>query len=94
MTNRITINAADARIGDHIYNGTGASAHPTFAWETITRIDTTDGLVVLITGSLELPHGEFWFEPEESVVVMRYPPAEPEKSVAKPHNKHGHGHSG
>jgi hypothetical protein len=94
MTNRITISAADARIGDHIYNGTGASAHPTFAWETITRVDMTDGLVVLITGSLELPHGEFWFEPDESIVVMRYPPGEPVKPVPPPQHKAGHGHSG
>jgi hypothetical protein len=91
MTNRITITAADVVVGDHIYNGTGASAHPTFAWETVTRINMADGLIVLITGSLELPHGEFWFEPEEAVVVMRYPQPEPEKPVAKPHHKHSHG---
>lgn len=92
MTNRITTTAADVQVGDHIYNGPGASAHPTFAWETVTRINMADGLVVLITGSLELPHGEFWFEPEEAVVVMRYPPPEPEKPAAKTPHKHGHGH--
>lgn len=26
-----------------------------------------------ITGNLEIPHGEFWFEPEQTLVVMRYP---------------------
>ena len=92
MTNRITVAAADVQVGDHIYNGTGASAHPTFAWETVTRINMADGLVVLITGSLELPHGEFWFEPEEAVVVMRYPPPEAEKPAVKAPHKHGHGH--
>lgn len=92
MTNRITVAAADVQVGDHIYNGPGASAHPTFAWETVTRINMADGLVVLITGSLEIPHGEFWFEPEEAVVVMRYPPPEAEKPAAKASHKHGHGH--
>jgi hypothetical protein len=94
MTNRITVGAADVRVGDHFYNGPGASTHPTFAWEAITRINQVDGLIVLITGSLDTPHGEFWFEPTESVVIMRHPPAEAEKAVAKPHHKHGHGHSG
>lgn len=94
MTNRITIAARDVQVGDHIYNGPSASNHPTFAWETVTQINTDDGLIVLITGNLDTPHGEFWFEPDESVVVIRYPPPEPEKPVVKSHHKHGHGHSG
>jgi len=92
MTNRITIAASDVRIGDHIYNGPNSSNHPTHAWETITRVNAVDGLIVLITGSLDLPHGEFWFEPDESVVVIRYPTATPEPVAAKPRPKHGHGH--
>ncbi len=94
MTNRITVAAADVRIGDHFYNGPGASTHPTFAWEAVTRVNLVDGLIVLITGSLDTPHGEFWFEPDESVVIMRHPVAVPEPPVAKTHHKHGHGHSG
>jgi len=93
MTNRITIAAADVRVGDHFYNGPTASAHPSFAWETVTQVNRVDGLIVLIAGRLD-PHGEFWFEPDESTAVIRYPPAEPEKPVAKPHQKHNHGHSG
>ena len=93
MTNKITITAAEVRVGDHFYNGPGASTHPTFAWETITHADRVDGLIKLITGNLDAPHGEFWFEPDESVVVMRYPPQEAEKPVAKPNHKSGHGHS-
>jgi len=92
MTNRITIAAADVRVGDHIYNGPGISKHPTHAWETITQVNSVDDLIVVITGSLDVPHGEFWFEPNESVVVVRYPPAEPEPPVAKPHHKHTRGH--
>lgn len=92
MTNRITVAARDVRVGDHIYNGPSASNHATFAWETITRINEVDGLLVLITGNLDTPHGEFWFEPDEPVVVVRYPPTEPEKPADKPPRKHGHGH--
>ena len=93
MTNRITLAAREVRIGDHIYNGPSGSNHPTFAWETVTRIDNQDGLLVLITGNPATPHGEFWFEPEEEVVVIRYPPAEAAKPVEKAHGKHGHGHT-
>ena len=92
MTNRITISARDVRVGDHIYNGPNASNHPTHAWETVTQVKAEDGLILLITGKLDVPHGEFWFEPDESVVVIRYPPAEPQPVAAKPHGKHGHGH--
>lgn len=94
MTNRITTAAADVRVGDHIYNGPGANAHPTFAWETVTQVNFVDDLVVLIAGRLDTSLGEFWFEPDESVAVIRYPAEEPETPVAKPHRKHGHGHSG
>jgi hypothetical protein len=94
MTTRITIAAADVRVGDQIYNGPGASAHPTFAWETVTQANRVDGLILLITGRMDAPHGEFWFEPEEAVAVVRHPPPEPEMPAAKPHHKHGHGHSG
>lgn len=90
MTNRITIAAADVRVGDHIYNGPASSDHPTHAWETITQVNTVDGLIILITGSLDIPHGEFWFEPDETVVVIRYPPPAP--AAATPERKHGHGH--
>jgi hypothetical protein len=93
MTNRITIAARDVQVGDHIYNGPSGSNHPTFAWETITQVNNVDGLILLITGKLDTPHGEFWFEPDESLVVIRYPPAEePEKPEVKSHHKHGHGH--
>ncbi|NMG74668.1 hypothetical protein [Aromatoleum diolicum] len=94
MTNRITIPAADVRVGDHIYDGPGANAHPTFAWETITQVKLVDGLVVVVVGRLEATQGEFWFEPDEPVTIIRYPAAEPEKAVPKSHHKHGHGHSG
>lgn len=93
MTNRITIAAAEIKVGDHIYDGPSANAHPTFAWETVTQVKREDGLVVVIAGRLDRANGEFWFEPDESVVVIRYPPAdEPEAPSAKPHRKHGHGH--
>ncbi|MBS1189880.1 MAG: hypothetical protein H6R10_1672 [Rhodocyclaceae bacterium] len=92
MTTRITIAAGDIRIGDFIYNGLGTSKHPTDAWEAITQVNTVDGLIQLITGRLDTPHGEFWFEPDEPVVVVRHPPPEPEPVIAKPHRKHGHGH--
>lgn len=92
MTTKITIAAGDVRIGDIIYNGLGTSKHPTDAWEAITQVNSVDGLIQLITGRLDGPHGEFWFEPEETVVVIRHPPAEPEPAVAKPHNKRAHGH--
>lgn len=92
MTNRITISAAELRVGDHLYDGPGKNAHPTFAWETVTEVRQVDGLVVAIVGRLESALGEFWFEPDESIAVIRYPPAEPPKPAAKPHHKHGHGH--
>jgi hypothetical protein len=95
MTNRITVAAADIQVGDHIYDGPSANAHPTFAWEIVTQVQHKDGLIVVIAGRLDHANGEFWFEPDESVVVIRHPPVvEPEKSIAKPHRKHGHGHAG
>lgn len=90
MTTRISIQASEVRIGDFIYNGLGTSKHPTDSWETITRVDNVDGLILLITGRLDGPHGEFWFEPEETVVVVRHPPATPEPAPVKPQPKHHH----
>lgn len=91
MTTRITVAAGDVRKGDFIYNGLGTSKHPTDAWEVITQVNLVDGLIQLITGRLDMPHGEFWFELDEPVVVVRHPPAEPEATVAKPHKKHARG---
>ena len=91
MTHKITVMASEVRVNDHIYSGTGSNAHPTFAWETVTEVRSEDGLILLITGNLKGPHGEFWFEPDEPVVVMRYPaPAAPAPPPAKPGAKHGH----
>lgn len=73
MTNRITVSASEVRVNDHIYNGTGTNAHPTFAWETVTEVRVEDGLILLITGNKKGAHGEFWLEPDEQIVVMRYP---------------------
>jgi len=92
MTNKITLTAAEILVGDHIYSGTGANAHPTFAWETITQIKQVDGLILVIAGRFGNANDEFWFEPGESVAVIRYPAAEVAKPVVKSHNKHGHGH--
>lgn len=94
MTHRITIAAAEVKAGDRIYDGPGANPHPTFAWEIVTGVKLVDGLVLVTAGRLDHAHGEFWFEPDEQVVVIRHPPAEPEKPALKSHNKHGHGHSG
>ncbi|WP_313953782.1 hypothetical protein [Accumulibacter sp.] len=92
MTTRIKIGAAEVRPGDLIYNGLGTSKHPTDTWETITQVNVVDGLIFLITGRLSGPHGEFWYEPDELVAVVRHPPEVPEPVVAKPHNKRSHGH--
>lgn len=73
MTNRMTLIASEVRVNDHIYNGTGTNAHPTFAWETVTEVRPEDGLILLITGNKKGLHGEFWLEPDEQIVVMRYP---------------------
>jgi hypothetical protein len=76
MTNRITVAAAEVRVNDHIYNGPAINAHPTNAWETISEAGVVDGLILLITGDKKgILHGEFWFEPDEQVVVIRYPAA-------------------
>lgn len=83
MTSKITVAASEVRVSDHIYSGTGTNAHPTFAWETITEIRSEDGLILMITGNLKGPHGEFWFEPDEALVVIRYPePAAPQPGPA------------
>ena len=73
MTNKISVAASAVQPGDHIYNGAGTNAHPTFAWETVTEAGNVDGLIRLITGDLKGLHGEFWLEPEEQIVVIRYP---------------------
>ena len=74
MTNRITLAASEVRVNDHIYNGIAINAHPTNAWETITEARVEDGLIFLVTGDKKGKlHSEFWFEPDEQVVVIRYP---------------------
>lgn len=92
MTNRISIPASEVQPEDHIYDGPGTNPHPTFAWETITRVNQVDGLIVLTIGRFDPPNNEFWFEPDETVTVIRHPKAEPEQPAAKPDHKHGHGH--
>lgn len=92
MTNKITVAAGEVQVNDHIYSGPGVNAHPTFAWETVTEVRVEEGLVLLITGNLKGPHGEFWFEPDEQIVVIRYPePAPAEDAPPKAHAKRGHG---
>ncbi|CAN7199387.1 hypothetical protein LJR289_000545 [Pseudoduganella sp. LjRoot289] len=92
MTTRITVAADHARIGDMIYNGLGTGKHPTYAWEAITQVNSLDGLIQLITGRLDGPHGEFWFEPDESVVVVRRPPIEPKPATAETNSQRAHRH--
>ena len=75
MTSRVTLAASDVRVGDHVYHGVGIDAHPTNAWETITEVSLVDGLIFLLAGDRKGQHAEFWFEPEEQVVVIRYPKA-------------------
>ena len=92
MTNKISVAASEVQVDDHIYNGTGTNAHPTFAWETVTEARAEDGLILLITGNIKGPHGEFWLEPDEQITVIRYPPqAVPVAPPGKPKAKHGHG---
>jgi len=91
VTNKISVAASEVVVGDHVYNGTGTNAHPTFAWETVTEVRTVDGLIMLITGDLKAPHGEFWLEPDEQITVIRYPaaaaaPPPLPKSHHKPHH--------
>lgn len=91
MSNKITVAARDVRVNDHVYNGTGTNAHPTFAWETVTEVRSEDGLILLITGNPKGPHGEFWLEPDEEIAVIRYPePVAAEPPAKKKHDKHGH----
>ncbi len=73
MTNKITVAASEVKVNDHIYNGTGSNARPTFTWETITEVRVEDGLILLVTGNVKGQHSEFWFESDELIVVMRYP---------------------
>ena len=79
MTSKISMAATEVRVNDHIYNGTGSNTHPTFAWETVTEVRHEDGFILLITGDMKGLHGEFWLEPDEQIVVIRYP--EPAASV-------------
>ena len=72
MTNRITVAASEIRVKDHIYNGIANNAHPINAWETISEVIVVDGLILAIAGDRKGQHAEFWFEPEEQVVVIRY----------------------
>jgi hypothetical protein len=89
MTNKISVAASAVVVGDHVYNGTGTNAHPTFAWETVTEARVVDGLIMLLTGDLKAPHGEFWLEPDEQIMVIRYPKvAAPPPPAPKSHHKH------
>ena len=91
MTSKITVAASEVRVNDHIYNGTGTNAHPTFAWESVTEVRQVDGLILLITGNPKGPHGEFWLEPDEQIGVIRHP--EPAPALLQPMNpsdKHRH----
>ena len=91
MTNKHTLAASEVRVNDHIYNGTGSNAHPTFAWETVTEVRQEDGLILLVTGDIKGQHGEFWLEPDEQIAVMRYPdPVTAEVLTTKGHAKHKH----
>lgn len=91
MTNKISVAASAVQVGDHVYNGPGANAHPTFAWETVTEARNVDGLIMLITGDVKGLHGEFWLEPDEQVVVIRYPAAAaPPPVLPKSHHKSKH----
>ena len=91
MTNRIFVAASEVRVNDHIYNGTGTNAHPTYARETVTEVRTEDGLILLITGNQKGPHGEFWLEADEQIEIIRYPEAAAAKAPqAKTNGKHGH----
>ena len=91
MTSKITLAASDIRVNDHIYNGTGTNAHPTFAWESVTEVRQVDGLILLITGNLKGTHGEFWLEPDEQIGVIRHPePATAPLQPMNPKDKHRH----
>ena len=92
MTTRIKIAAAEVQLGDLIYNGLGTSKHPTDTWESITQVNVVDGLILLITGRLSGPHGEFWYESDELVVVVRHPHEVSEPVVARSHSQRSHGH--
>lgn len=85
MTSKITVAASEVRVNDHIYNGTGTNAHPTFAWESVTEVRLVDGLILLITGNPKGPHGEFWLEPDEQIGVIRHP--EPAAALLQPMNQ-------
>ena len=91
MTSKITVAASEVRVNDHIYNGTGTNAHPTFAWESVTEVRLVDGLILLVTGNPKGPHGEFWLEPDEQIGVIRHPEATAvETQPTKANTKHGH----
>ena len=66
-------------------------SHPTFAWESVTEVRLEDGLILLITGNLKWPHGEFWLEPDEQIAVIRHPESNAvETQPTKANTKHGH----
>lgn len=73
MTSKITLVASEVLINDLVYNGTGSNSHPTFSWEAVTEVRVEDGLIFLITGDVNGIHGEFWFEADEQIVVIRHP---------------------
>lgn len=88
MTNKLTIAASEVCVNDHIYNGTGTNAYPTFAWETVTEAHAEDGLILLITGNIKGPHGEFWLEADEQITVIRYPTEVAPTEAKRPKSKH------
>ncbi|CAG4883243.1 protein of unknown function [Georgfuchsia toluolica] len=50
-----------------------------------------DVLILLITGNLKGPHGEFWLKPDEQIGVIRHPePAATLLQPMNPNDKHGH----
>jgi len=70
-------------VNDYAYNGTESNSHPTFAWKPVTEVRVENGLIFMITGDAKGLHGEFWFENDEQLVVIRYPET---ASVTTPEN--------
>ena len=60
-------------MNDYADNGTESNSLPTFAWKTVTEVRVENGLIFMITGDAKGLHGEFWFENDEQLVVIRYP---------------------
>ena len=59
--------------------------------QTVTEVRVEDGLILLITGDVKGPHGEFWLEPDEQIAVIRYPETATGTTPAKNANaRHKH----